>query len=183
MSKWVRGWTLTLAGAAAIASVYVGCSGSAAIHAARSPLPAFAGAVAPAPAAVAYVSAAVPRAPLFAFCGDADCPNGVQGASDGCDTCLAATDATPAVEVRFADFDESSPLSADVGSGVIPSLDGGLSGMAFSSLDPGAGVAPAPEISTAAMVALGVVFLTTRRRKRWAAWKAPWKAAAIPSVC
>ena len=182
MNKWVRGQALTLAGAAAIASVYVGWSGSAAIHAARSPLPAFAGAVAPAPEAVALVSAAVPRAPLFAFCGDADCPAGVQGAGDGCDTCLAATDLTP-VEVRFAAFDESSPLSADVGLGAMPSLDGGLSGMAFSGLDPGAAAAPAPEISTAAMVALGVVFLTTRRRKRWAAWKAPWKAAAIPSVC
>ncbi len=181
MSKWVRGPALTLAGAAAIASVYVGWSGSAAIHTARS-LPAFAGAVAPAPEALAPVSAAVPPAPLFAFCGAAGCPAGIQGVGDGCDTCLAATDATP-VETSPVAFDESSSLAADAGFGVMVDFDGGLNGMAFSSLEPGATAAPAPEISTAAMVALGVVFLTTRRRKRWAAWKAPWKAAAIPSVC
>ena len=182
MSKWVRGPTLTLVGVAAIASVYVGWSGSAGIHTARS-LPAFADAVTPAPPALARVSAAVPRPPLFAFCGDGACPAGAQGAGDGCDTCLTVIDAAP-VEVRFAAFSESSsPLSADFGFGVAPHFDGGLGGTAPSSLEPGATAAPAPEISTAAMVALGVVFLTTRRRKRWAAWKAPWKTAEIPSVC
>jgi len=181
MSKWVRGPTLTLVGAAAIASVYVGWAGSAKIHTARS-LPAFADAVTPAPAALASASAAVPRAPLFALCGDGDCPAGAQRAGDGCDTCLTVNDATP-VGVRLAAFDEFSPHSADFAFGVTPNLDGGFSGMAFSSLESGAVAAPAPEISTAAMVAVGVVFLTTRRRRRWAAWKAPWKAAAIPSVC
>ena len=51
MKTWVRGPALTLAGAAAIAAVYVGWSGSQAIYATRSRPQAIVGAVALAPAA------------------------------------------------------------------------------------------------------------------------------------
>jgi hypothetical protein len=71
---------------------------------------------------------------------------------------------------------------ADAGFGAtLWDIHDGLSGLSLSSVEPVSIAAPAPEISTAAMVALGVVLLSARRagRNRWAAWKAPWRASTV----
>ena len=160
---------MTLAGAAAIAAVYVGWSGSQAIYVARSTPQAIVGAVALAPAATpAGPAAPDPRVPSFAPCAGDDCG------------LIAADDVLYGIEP----VSEGEPWTdiADAGFGAtLADIHDGLSGLSLSSVEPGAIAAPAPEISTAAMVALGVVLLTARRagRNRWASWKAPWRASAV----
>ncbi len=56
----------------------------------------------------------------------------------------------------------------------------GLAGAALTELEPNvSAAAPAPEISTAAMLVLGLVLMTTRRSR----WKAPWTAPALARAC
>ena len=56
----------------------------------------------------------------------------------------------------------------------------GFTGAALTGLEPNvSAAAPAPEISTAAMLALGLVLMTTRRAR----WKAPWTAPALARAC
>ncbi len=175
MKTWVRGPALTLAGAAAIAAVYVGWSGSQAIYAARSRPQAIVGAVALAPAAtLAGPAAPDPRVPSFAPCNSDDC-------SATAPAVIAADDILYAVEP----LSEGGPWTPDIADAGIRSTlwdtHDGLSGLSLSSVEPGSIAAPAPEISTAAMVALGVVLLSARRagRNRWASWKAPWRASTV----
>jgi hypothetical protein len=180
MKTWVRGPALTLAGAAAIATAYVGWSGSQAIEAARSRPQAIVGAVAFAPEATLAGPAAPeplvapdPRVSSFAPCARDDC-------SAAAPAVIAADDILYGIEP----VSEGEPWIdiADAGFGATLSvIHDELSGLSLSSAESGSMAAPAPEISTAAMVALGVVLLTARRagRNRWASWKAPWRAFAV----
>jgi len=175
MKTWVRGPALTLAGAAAIAAAYVGWSGSQAIYAARSRPQAIVGAVALAPAAtLAGPAAADLRVPSFAPCTSDDC-------SATAPAVIAADDILYGIE-PVSEGGPWTPDIADAGFGAaLWDIHDGLSGLSLSSAEPGSIAAPAPEISTAAMVALGVVLLSARRagRNRWASWKAPWRASAV----
>ena len=174
MKTWVRGPALTLAGAAAIAAAYVGWSGSQAIYAARSRPQAIVGAVALAPAAaLPTYGAPDPRVPSFAPC-----------SSDDCNAAAPAVIAADDVLYGFEPVSEGEPWThiADAGFGAtLSDMHDGLSGLSASSVESGSIAAPAPEISTAAMVALGVVLLSARRagRNRWASWKAPWRASTV----
>jgi hypothetical protein len=174
MKTWVRGPALTLAGAAAIAAVYVGWSSSQAIDAVRSRPQAIVGAVALAPAATLHAYGAPdPRVPSFAPCSGDDC-------SAATPAVIAADDILYGIEP----LSEGEPWTdiADAGFGAtLSDIHDGLSGLSLSSVAPGSIAAPAPEISTAAMVALGVVLLSARRagRSRWASWKAPWRASTV----
>lgn len=171
MKTRVQGPALTLAGVAAIAAVYVGWSGSQAIYAARSSRPqAIVGAVALEPAATfAGPAAPDPRVPSFAPCAGDDCSTA--------SAVIAADDVIYGIELVSGG--EPGTDIADAGFGAtLSDFHEALSGQSLSSVEPGSIAAPAPEISTAAMVALGVVLLSARRagRNRWASWKAPWKA-------
>jgi hypothetical protein len=174
MKSWVRGPALTLAGAAAIAAVYVGWAGSQSIYAARSRPQAIVGAVALAPAAtLAGPAAPDPRVPSFAPCAGDDC-------SAAAPAVIAADDVLYGIE-RVSEGEPWTDI-ADAGFGAtLSDIHDGLSGLSLLSVEPGSIAAPAPEISTAAMVALGVVLLSARRagRNRWASWKAPWRASTV----
>jgi len=174
MKTRVRGPALTLAGVAAIAVVYVGWSGSQAIYAARSRPQAIVGAVALAPAATfAGPAAPDPLVPSFAPC-----------AGDDCSAAASAVISADDVLYGTEPVSEGEPWTdiADAGFGAtLADIHDGLSGLSLSSVEPGSIAAPASEISTAAMVALGVVLLSARRagRNRWASWKAPWRASTV----
>ena len=174
MKTWVRGPALTLAAAAAITAVYVGWSGSQAIYAARSRPQAIVGAVALAPAATLAAPAAPdPRVLSFALCTGDDC-------SFAAPAVIAADDVLYGIE--SVSEGETWTDIADAGFGAtLSDIHDGLNGLMLSSVEPGSLAAPAPEISTAAMVALGVVLLSARRagRNRWASWKAPWRASTV----
>ena len=175
MKTWIRGPALTLAGAAAIGAIYVGWSGSQALYAARSRPQAIVGAVALAPAATlpAY-NRPDPRVPTLAPCSSDDC-------SAAAPVEIAADDVLYGIE-PVSEGEPWTPYIADDGFGAtLRHVHDGLSGLSLSSVEPGSTAAPAPEISTAAMVAFGVVLLSARRggRNRWASWKAPWRASAV----
>jgi hypothetical protein len=175
MKTWIRGPALTLAAAAAIGAIYVGWSGSQAIYAARSRPQAIVGAVALAPAATlpAY-SGPDPRVPIFAPCSSDDC-------SAAAPVEIAADDVLYGIE-PVSEGESWTPYIADAGLGAtLWDIHDGLSGLSHSSVEPSSIAAPAPEISTAAMVALGAVLLSARRagRNRWASWKAPWRASMV----
>jgi hypothetical protein len=174
MKTWVRAPAVTLAGAAAIAAVYVGWAGSQSIYAARSRPQAIVGAVALTPAATLAAPAAPDlNVPSFAPCTGDDC-------NFAAPNVIAADDVLYGIE----SVSEGEPWTdiADAGFGAwLSDIHYGLSGLSFSGADPGSIAAPAPEISTAAMVALGVVLLSARRagRNRSASWKAPWRASTV----
>src|SRR5271165_6321963 len=153
MKTWVRRPALTLIAAAAIALALASWSGSQEAHTARLK------SLAAVFGAVASAPAAAPRAPASK-----------PGALIDCAACLIEAD-----EALFA----VEPVSA----GAPVDLYDRPNGISFASLDPSATASPAPELSTAAMVALGVVLLTVRRagRNRWASWKAPWKVSTVPA--
>ena len=166
MKTWVRRPALTLIAAAAIALALASWSGSQEAHTARlKSLAAVFGAVASAPAAA-------PRAPASK-----------PGALIDCAACLVEADeALFAVEPVSAG-EPWSPIVVGYLAGAPVDLYDRPNGISFASLDPSATASPAPELSTAAMVALGVVLLTVRRagRNRWASWKAPWKVSTVPA--
>jgi hypothetical protein len=168
MKTWVRRPALTLIGAAAIALALAGWSGSQEAHTARLKSPAAVlGASASAP--VAAFRASGPPDPESARCGDAACLSEVDGALFEVEPVSAGEPWSPIVVGGFA--------------GAPPDIYYGANGTSLASIEPSATASPAPEISTAAMVALGVVLLTTRRvgRNRLASWKAPWKVSAVPA--
>jgi hypothetical protein len=111
------------------------------------------------------------REASFAPCG-LDCPGDAAP--------VAADDAL----FRIEPVSEGEPWTgiADAGFGAtLSDIHGGLDGLSLSGAEFGASATPAPEISTAAMVALGVALLTARRagRNRWAPWKAPWRVSTV----
>jgi hypothetical protein len=175
MKTRVRGPALTLAGAAAIAAFYVGWSGSESIYAARSRPQAIVGDVFLTPAMTpARPATPDPRVPAFVSCSSGDC-------SAAAPDVISADDVLYGIEPPSEGEPWTDIADAAFG-GTLSDIHDGLSGLTLSS--EGSIAAPAPEISTAAMVALGVVFLTARRtgRNRWAPWKAPWKAPWRASV-
>ncbi|MBV8103432.1 MAG: hypothetical protein JO223_02195 [Hyphomicrobiales bacterium] len=168
MKTWVRRPALTLIGAATIALTLAGWSGSQEAHKAGLKSPAAVlGAAASAPAA-ALRAPDLPD-PQFARCGDAACLIEVEEALFPVEPVSAAEPWSPIVVGGFA--------------GAPPDLYDRPNGMSFASIEPSTTASPAPELSTAAMVALGVVLLTARRagRNRWASWKAPWKVSTVPA--
>ncbi|MFY9970313.1 MAG: hypothetical protein WAK41_13000 [Roseiarcus sp.] len=166
MKSGIRRRTLTLLGAAVIALAYVGWSGSQRVHTAGTP----AGVVTPAPAAA--LQTPDPRVARLTACDRADCLAGLSAAADDCAACLRVGDGR---------LFELEPVSA--GQPWTSIVDGGFAAAPPASIEPSATASPAPEISTAAMVAFGVVLLTARRagRNRWASWKAPWRTRTLPA--
>ena len=173
MKTRVRGPALTLAGAAAIAAFYVGWSGSESIYAARSRPQAIVGDVVLAPAVTP--ARPDPRVPAFVSCSSGDC-------SAAAPDVISADDVLYGIEPPSEGEPWTDIADAAFG-GTLSDIHDGLSGLTL--LGEGSVAAPAPEISTAAMVALGVVLLMSARRagrNRWASWKAPWKAPWRASV-
>ena len=169
MKSGIRGPALTLLGAAAIALGYAGWSGSHGVQTAATPPASLVGALAPAPAAASQPPAL--RIARLTVCDSADCLADLS-AVDDCAACLGGA------EGRLFGLE---PASADEPWTTI--VDGGFAAAAPASVAPNAMASPAPEISTAAMVAFGVVLLTARRagRNRWASWKAPWRTRTLPA--
>jgi hypothetical protein len=166
MRNGIRRPALTLLGAGTIALACVGWSGSQRVHTAATP----AGAVAKAPAAP--VQAPPLRIPRLTACDGADCLANLSAAVDDCAACLWVAQST---------VFELEPVSAGEPWATI--VDGGFAAAPPASIGPSDTASPAPEISTAAMVAFGVVLLTARRagRNRWASWKAPWRTRTLPA--
>jgi MYXO-CTERM domain-containing protein len=168
MKTWVRRPALTLIAAAAIALALAGWSGSQEAHTGRLKSgAAVPGAVPSAPAA-ALRAPGLPD-PQFARCDAAACPSEADSALFEVEAVSAGEPWSPIVVGAFAD----AP----------PDIYDRPSGISLASIEPSATASPAPELSTAAMVALGVVLLTARRarRNRWASWKAPWRVSAVPA--
>ena len=165
MKSGIRRPALTLFGAAAIAMAYVGWSGSQSVHTAGTS----AGAVAPAAAALRTPDLRIAR---LTACDRSDCLASLSAAADDCAACLRAGDGR---------LFELEPVSA--GEPWTSIVDGGFAAAPPASIGPSATASPAPELSTAAMVAFGVVLLTARRagRNRWASWKAPWRTRTLPA--
>jgi hypothetical protein len=110
-----------------------------------------------------------------------------------CSFCLSeAEDKAEVFDSAALDDPWRLPADSRIGLGLSGIADG-LNGAAFFAngvtafgLEPNvSAVAPAPEISTAAMLALGIVMLTTghARRKVRARWKAVWALPALPRAC
>ena len=199
MKHYARRTTLVLAASVTIALVltatvtialaYSGRSTSAAVAARAWPMPSVAPAQADGSATVAtQKSGVLPAAPIIAArnsppppCDDSVCKAeafGQQGLQ---------SDFGPTVLSDFesgASDTQLGPSEMIVGAQTADGRDlfnpAPLGGFESASV-----AAPAPEISTAAMVALGVVLLITRRtgRSRWASWKAPWRPSAFPATC
>ena len=166
MKSGIRRRTLTLLGAALIALAYVGWSGSQRVHTAGTP-PGVA-----APASAATLQTPNLRIARLAACERADCLASLSAAADDCAACLRVADGGPF---------EIEPVS--VGEPWTAIVDGGFAAAPPASIGPSPTASPAPEISTAAMVAFGVVLLTARRagRNRRASWKAPWRIRTLPA--
>jgi hypothetical protein len=181
MKTWVRRPALTVIAAAAIALAWVGWSGSQ--EALTAGLRSRAVVGAPASAPVAALLAPGLSETQLAKCGGADCVASNPAALIDCAACLTEADGA-LFEVEPVSAGERWP-TIDVGGLAGDPLDvyDDPNGMSLASIEPGATAAPASEISTAAMVALGVVLLTARRagRNRWASWKAPWKVSTLPA--
>jgi hypothetical protein len=182
MKIWVRRPGLTVIAAAAIVLAWVGWSGSQGAHTAGPRSPAIVGAAASAPVA-ARRAPGLSEPQLAKWCSGADCVASDPAASIDCTACVTEADGA-LFEVEPVSVGERWP-TIDVGGLAGDRLDvyDGPNGMSLASIEPGATAAPASEISTAAMVALGVVLLTARRagRNRWASWKAPWKVSTLPA--
>ena len=181
MKIWVRRPALTVIAAAAIALTWAGWSGSQEALTAGLRSPAVDHAATSAP--VAALRAPGLSEPQLAKCGGVDCVPSKPDALVDCAACLTEADGT-LFEVEPVSAGESWP-TIDVGglSGDPLDVYGGPNGMSLAGIEPGATAAPASEISTAAMVALGVVLLTARRagRNRWASWKAPRRVSTLPA--
>ena len=110
-------------------------------------------------------------------CNEAVC----EADSASAQVCPSCSSPSPLLDVERVSLLSSGASEPDADS---ISLQDGLIGMEFASLEPGATATAAPEISTAAMVALGIVMLTAGRsgRKRWASWKAPWAPSRISAA-
>ena len=181
MKIWVRRPALTVIAAAAIALTWAGWFGSQEALTVGLRSPAVVGAAASAPVAAVRAPGLIEA--QLAKCGGADCVARNPAALIDCAACL--TEANGALfEVEPVSAGERWPAIVVGGLAGDP-LDvfGGPNGMSLASIEPGATAAPASEISTAAMVALGVVLLTARRagRNRWASWKAPWRVSTLPA--
>ena len=182
MKIWVRKPALTLIGAAAIALAWVGWSGSQEAHMAGLRSPAVVGAAASAPAAA--LRAPGPRNSQFAKCGGADCvATSKPAALVDCVQCLSEADGALFEAESVSAGEPWSTIVVGGLVGALPDVYDGPNGMSLAGIEPDATAAPASEISTAAMVALGVVLLTARRagRNRWASWKAPWRVSTLPA--
>jgi hypothetical protein len=183
MKTLVRKPALTLIGAAGIALAWAGWSGSPRTDTAglRSP-PALVAGAPSSPAMALRVPGT--REPQLAKCGGADCvPTSKPSTLLDCAACLSEAQGTLlGVEPAFADGLWSTIVVGGLASGPSDVYDGPY-GMSLAGIGPGPTAAPASEISTAAMVALGVVLLTARRagRSRWASWKAPWRVSSLPA--
>jgi hypothetical protein len=183
MKIWVRKPALTLIGAAAIALAWGGWSGSQEAHTAGLGSPAaIVGAAALAPATA--LRAPGPRDSQFAKCGGADCvATSRPAAFVDCIQCLSEADGALFEAESVSAGEPWSTIVVGGLAGALPDVYDGANSMSLAGMEPGATAAPASEISTAAMVALGVVLLTARRagRNRWASWKAPWRVSTVPA--
>jgi hypothetical protein len=184
MRFFARGSILALVGLAAIASAYGGWAGSGALLKLRSAhLPVTALADATRPAVASRESAASPpasveifavRDPISSRCSEAVCEADAAFAED----CLSCAGPNPVFAAEPAGFVVSDP--SDAATDLFGPQDG-LDALELASLEPGATAPATPEISTAAMVALGIFMLTAGRtgRRRWASWKAPWRQPTL----
>ena len=162
MKNLVRGSIVAFVGAAALLAAFASLSDPAPAARARLTTPAF-------------HSSRAPGAPAARPTGPSECGDCVAATTADCDFCRYAVDsaegdalaAGPGQPARFADGGYVS-APAEFGEGPAP---GGL--VVFEPN--AAGAPPMPEISTAALAALGVVMLTARaRQKAWASWKMAW---------
>lgn len=120
----------------------------------------------------------------FAKCGGADCvATSKPAALVDCVQCLSEADGALFEAESVSAGEPWSTIVVGGLVGALPDVYDGPNGMSLAGIEPDATAAPASEISTAAMVALGVVLLTARRagRNRWASWKAPWRVSTLPA--
>lgn len=156
MKNFRRGSALALAAAVAIGAAYACRSGTAALIAARrSPPPVEAVALAKGPSVVRAPSALAPN---------------LLEAADACPFCFGEMDLS-AIEAEPADLLGQPVFAAGL-------ADTGGVEYEFAGLAPQTAAAPASEISTAAMLTLGIVGLTAWRRKGKARWPAAWRLTA-----
>lgn len=183
MKYFSRRSGVALVGMVAIASTYGGLAASGAFHATRSgraPVAALAYAKG-STARIDHAAAGLAAEEYFAVrnavvppCAEAVCEADLESAQV-CPSCSSPSSLLDAERVSLMPSGAFEPSTDSIG------LQDGLIGMDLTSLEPGATATAAPEISTAAMVALGIVMLTAGRsgRKRWASWKAPWMPSKL----
>jgi hypothetical protein len=189
MKNFARPTALVLVATVTITTAYAGWSGSAAFRSARA-IPTAAVALSdsqpkavralphagtPAPALILAVRNAPP------LCEDSVCQAGLfglQGSQSQFGPVILSSVQSPGSAIllgpseAIADAQFGEPRDA-------------LNFATSSGVGPSPLAAPAPEISTAAMVALGAILLIARRtgRSRWASWKAPWTPSALHAPC
>lgn len=180
MKNLIRGSVATLVGAAALLAAYASLSGPPAAGGAG---PTAARATVPAPEPHSSATGLAPLAnSAQAAASEGSKDFGLLAAAPDCDFCLYAVGAETAGSFVAEGDDDLWRLADDEGSAsALASFGEWTAAPALAGLEPNAAIAaPAPEISTAAMFALGAIILTARtRRKAWAAWKTAWMSPAL----